>query len=1323
MSFELPEPWLSRLHPRRGGAGVRPIEPDPRAREVVDGQMRELPGLLPGVIASEFTEPELSDAATAWCAGDPAATPAGAAAVALAAKTLDWQEHVRRPWFADLWLAERGLRFAAGAAVELFSLILVAEGDRPPRRAIRRDGTETMGVRYRRPGDEHRTVSLFFDPDLLVLLRVRAALAAAPDDLYAEVVEAIAGYRARGPHTRCATSVLVPSRADWVEQDWAEALATPEFHHAAMLLTAIGTPAQAAAARTAAGSLTAGWPGLSATVVDGLGPAAAAGLLLDWFDRVPAARADARRDLLGLLAVLPVDEAMRGLVDRLGQRHVREALIEAAARFPERGLRLLSAPAGKPAVTDLLSVRVRADPALAERVAAGLTAAAGRPAAAHTGQASRIRQCLTGADTAVPAPREALPPLLTDPPWRRRRANPPAVLDLKAPETPTAMAWLPGERNEWLSTPLNPLDSENARPTGGDGRSGGGDGRSGGGGGRTGGGDVHSGGGDLRTCDGDGRTDDDQRVAWEATADRLRRGEPVDWHEAAAFFAAGPEETARPLLAEWRPEPTPGCGPRMRRIVARFEADALLPVRHLASRDAVEAGHLMLPFTSPDIPWRMQVPHQRKETAPVARAWLDRHPGFAAEHLVPRALGPHGPARRAAELTLVSMVAAGHVETLRSVAESYGPEAAAAVETLIASDPTAIVPAKLPAIPKWFDPTLLPPVRLRRPSTSPPSTTATPESTIPPGAELAGPDVLGAALAGSEVGGAGLADSMLRGVEVAGSEAGGAGLAGLNPRGAEVAGSEARGAELAGPIPPGGEASGIETSGAEAAAGGPVLVLPTDVLRDLAMVFALDKPFEPYPGVDVVREVCEPVDLARFAWGLFEALLAAGANGRQGWALDALGLVGDDEIVRRLTPLIMEWPGQSGHARAVTGVGILAGIGTDVALTHLHRIAERSRYPGLRAAAQRRMGEVAEARGLSAEQLADRLVPDFGLDGDGSLTLDYGSRSFAVRFDEELKPCVADGTGKLLKNLPRPGARDDAERASAAYQRFAVLRKDVRAVATDQIRRLERAMVTGRRWPEDEFRRFFAGHPLLRHLTRRLLWGRYDARGALIGGFRVAEDGTFADVHDEVTTIAEVGRVADVHDGAATIAWAARVGGGHDGVTTSAWAARVGGGHDGVTTIARGGEGDVSVGVVHPVHLGETLPLWSEIFADYRIVQPFPQLGREIGVLTGAEAAGAVLTRFEGRRVPSGAVLGLEGRGWRRGTMRDAGTQTSVTPALADALELEFDPGIVLGAVGLFPEQVLGPVRLHRRAATFGDLDPVVVSEVIRDLESLTGSR
>ncbi|GIE82890.1 hypothetical protein Aph02nite_88400 [Actinoplanes philippinensis] len=452
------------------------------------------------------------------------------------------------------------------------------------------------------------------------------------------------------------------------------------------------------------------------------------------------------------------------------------------------------------------------------------------------------------------------------------------------------------------------------------------------------------------------------------------------------------------------------------------------------------------------------------------------------------------------------------------------------------------------------------------------------------------------------------------------------------------------------------------------------LVLPTKVLRELAMVFALHRPLEPYAGLEVVREACEPVDLARFAWGVFEAWLAAGASGRQGWALEVLGAVGDDETVRRLTPLIMEWPGQSGHARAVTGLSVLTEIGTEVALVHLNRIAERSRYAGLRTAAQRQVGLVAGQLGLTAEQLADRLVPGFGLDDDGSLTLDYGARSFAVRFDEELRPCVVDGAGKPLKNLPKPGAKDDAERAAAAYQRFAVLKKDVRRVAADQIRRLERAMVTGRRWPEEEFRRFFAEHPLLRHPARRLLWGRFDTtsafdpKGGLVGAFRVAEDGTFADVHDEAVEI---------------------------------------------------GTGEV-VGVVHPVHLGETLPLWSEIFADYRILQPFPQVGRETAAFTEAEVAGGVLTRFQGRTVSSRALLGLESRGWRRGTMRDDRVQVSVTPALADGLELELNPGIVHGAVDIFPEQTLGPLRFSGGAARLDDLDPVVVSEVIRDLEQLT---
>ena len=717
------------------------------------------------------------------------------------------------------------------------------------------------------------------------------------------------------------------------------------------------------------------------------------------------------------------------------------------------------------------------------------------------------------------APPEALPPLFAAPPWRRRRGSgAPPVLALTPPE-PESMVWAPGEREEWLSAPFE-LSGQD---------------------------DVV------------------------ATADRLRRGEPVDAREAAEFFAAGPEDLARPLLAGWSPESTPEWRSWMRRIISRFGTDALITVLRLAGRERVTSEGLLLPFRSAKITWRMESYLHEPDAAAAAHAWLDRHGEFAALTLLPRAFGDNDRVRRSAQLALLNLIATGHVEAVRAAGVSHGPEAADAVETLIGTEPWAVLPVKLPSIPRWFDPATLPPVRLRRPSTD---------------------------------------------------------------------------------------------------SGAPVFVLPTASLRDLAMVFALHDSYQPYPGLAIVLQSCEPADLARFGWGLFEAWVAAGRNGRQGWVLDMLGLVGDDEVVRRLTPHIMAWPGENGHQRALSGLSVLERIGTEVALLQINHIAEMSRYDGLRSAARDRLGRLAARRGLTSDQLADRLVPDLGLDRDGSLTLDYGSRSFVVRFDEELQLCVADGDGRLLTSLPRPGARDDAEMAPAAYQRFTELKKDVRTVVTGQLSRLERAMVTGRRWAEAEFRDFLIGHPLLRHPARRLLWGRYDAKGALTGAFRVAEDGTFADVHDEVTTIAE---------------------------------------------------GEV-IGVVHPVQLGETLATWSEIFADYGIPQPFPQLGREIATVTEAEAPESKLIRFEGRQIPSRAVQGLVRKGWVHNAM-EGRTVRSIVANLTDMLDMELIPGVDLSDVDLWPEQTLGPIWLERQFATLGDVDPVVFSEMIRDLEQATGSR
>lgn len=454
--------------------------------------------------------------------------------------------------------------------------------------------------------------------------------------------------------------------------------------------------------------------------------------------------------------------------------------------------------------------------------------------------------------------------------------------------------------------------------------------------------------------------------------------------------------------------------------------------------------------------------------------------------------------------------------------------------------------------------------------------------------------------------------------------------------------------------------------------------LPADAVRHMMTMLQISKPGDVYPGLATVTEQCDAGSLAEFAWALFETWRFHGMPAKDSWALHALGLLGDDETVRRLTSLVRAWPGENAHHRAVEGLTVLAAIGTDTALRHLHGISQRVPFKALKKRAREKIDEVAEGLGLTADQLADRLVPDLGLADDGSTVIDYGPRRFTVTFDEQLRPGVRDETGKLRKALPAPGVKDDPELAPAERKRFAALKKEVRILASDQLRRLEAAMVTGRSWTAAEFRELLVEHPLLRHLVRRLVW-LGDSDG-MVTAFRVADDLTLADVHDD------------------------------------AWALPV----------------DATVRLAHPLHLGNELEAWADLFADHEILQPFPQLGRPVHAFTDAEASGHRLTRFEGVTVPVGRLLGLTKRGWERGTPEDNGVERWFSRPIARDrhLVIALDEGIAVGMVDAFPDQTLETIwidtapgdywRAHAYPYRLGEIDPVLASEVLADLTDIT---
>ncbi|MDK0523342.1 DUF4132 domain-containing protein [Streptomyces sp. ML-6] len=1010
--------------------------------------------------------------------------------------------------WADFWVARYGLPFAARTAVEVFSVRGTWQQRGGKRSAPRLDASQAPQYYW---AQEHRAP----------IDRVRALLAVADEDTYRAAVEVLARCRTDVLH-RILVSYLVPSETEWVDELCADPEVTGNGNHIlrALVFSSLGSAEQMARFSPSWGFVDN--VALIATAAEGVGPAIAPHLVdvLDGPDRYYAASVKLAAESL---VELPTDEAFRALLSHADSKQVRPSLLTAMGRYPVRAVRLLAAEvaAGGPKgasglVPQLLRGHIGAH---REMVALALDGLA--PEVVEI-----VEPLLNPADLIPDAPSDSLPAALTSPPWSRPRAKPKdkVVPGLNAEAEPS-IRWQPEEQAAWAAT----SSWYTSRPGTG---------------------------------------------SWERDTAALEHDLAGGSLQPAWFFVHADEEQAAPLLATWDPTDLWEGKDTLKPIVARFGLAALPLLLRAVPRQPGSLAPLFLPFVDVRVArhmanWAVRL----KATAATARAWFARHGVAAAPLLVPDAVGKAGTARRAAEQALLHIASAHGDDVVREAALGYGEEAAAAVEDLLSVDPLErALPARMPVLPGWTEPALLPQIKVR---------------------------------------------------------SGGA--------------------------------------------------LPVASVRHAVMMLALSKPGEVYPGVGALTGAAEAASLAEFAWALFEQWRGANLPAKESWALQALGLLGDDETVRRLTPVIRAWPGESAHHRAVEGLDVLAAIGSDVALLHLHGIAQRVKFKALKERAGEKIAEVAAGLGLAGEQLSDRLVPDLGLDADGSTVIDYGPRSFTVGFDEQLRPYVLDGDGKRRKDLPKPGARDDAELAPAERKRFMALKKDVRTIASDQVRRLEAAMVAERSWTAGEFRKLFVEHPLLWHLVRRLVW-LSEAEDGTRTAFRVAEDRTFADAEDDVFVLAE----------------------------------------------------DATVRLAHPVHLGDELAAWSEVFADYEILQPFPQLGRSVFALPGEEADTYRLPRFEGLKVPVGKVLGLQRRGWERGEPQDAGVERWISKRLGDDcyLVIALDPGIAVGVVDMFPDQTLETVWLDSRPddhwrrgeyrLRFTGLDAVTVSEFLGDLAELT---
>jgi hypothetical protein len=226
---------------------------------------------------------------------------------------------------------------------------------------------------------------------------------------------------------------------------------------------------------------------------------------------------------------------------------------------------------------------------------------------------------------------------------------------------------------------------------------------------------------------------------------------------------------------------------------------------------------------------------------------------------------------------------------------------------------------------------------------------------------------------------------------------------------------------------------------------------------------------------------------------------------------------------------LKEWYGN----RAAQGkalIAMLAWVEHPGATQLMLSIGNRFRTKSFQEEATRQAEALAERKGWTLDELADRTMPSAGFDESGVLELSYGERVFTARLLPDFKVELFNPDGKKIAALPDPRQDDDADRAKDAKKAFSAAKKEIKGIVELQTDRLYEALCTGRDWSFEDWSTYLNQHPVVRRLVQRLVWGVVDVDGKVTATFRPLDDGTLSDNDDNAVAPEANARVRVAHD-------------------------------------------------------------------------------------------------------------------------------------------------------------------------------------------------
>lgn len=300
---------------------------------------------------------------------------------------------------------------------------------------------------------------------------------------------------------------------------------------------------------------------------------------------------------------------------------------------------------------------------------------------------------------------------------------------------------------------------------------------------------------------------------------------------------------------------------------------------------------------------------------------------------------------------------------------------------------------------------------------------------------------------------------------------------------------------------------------------------------------------------------------------------------------------------------LKEWYG-SRAAQGKALIATLAWIEHPTATQLMLSVGSRFRTKSFQEEATRQAEALAERKGWTLSELADRTIPSAGFDENGVLELSYGNRVFTARLLPDYRIELFNPEGKAIKSLPDPRQDDDEELAKAAKKTYSTAKKEIKSVIDLQTLRLYEALCIERDWAFEDWNLYLNHHPLMRRLLQRLVWV-HCTDDQVVSSFRPMDDGSLTDLDDNEVLLQPTDRVQLAHE-------------------TKLSADEIAG--------------------------------WQRHFVDYEITPLFPQFGKGTYVLPEQKAKADKIEDFKGYLIETFALRNRALKlGYTRGQAEDAG--------------------------------------------------------------------